>query len=603
MDRLPIPLNDITNSIQTSPTNAGLARRGLLGATGLALGSSLAPPGKTPVASAAAQPPQATNAEPLARPMDAAFRRRALEVRQACARADEERQVAPHPTNGDEERYASRIGSDTRGLPHNQRGEVDPAAWRLAAAAYASGDPADFEKIPLGGPRRQINPLGTLAVSLSGINATRIGIPPAPALASAERASEAVEVYWQSLLRDVPLAEFRDGTDNRDVLAAVEEIGRLSDFRGPKAEGRVTPGTLFRGTALYSDPGDPSGRTGRVVTPPGILDGPIVSQFLLRDVPYGARWIGARIRTMTPTSEFLTDPEEWLRIQNGEAPRRRAEYDPMPRYIATGRDLAAYVAPGRVSLMEAALLLAIPTSAQDSHFGGLYPLAQPALSSSNPYRRSRTQTGAGPSFGVPHMLAMLAEGSVYTDRACYWQKWFVHRTLRPEAYGGLAHQCLAHGVSDYPLHDEFLRSEALGRSKAKHGSHLLSQVYPDAAPMHSSYPGGASSVGAVGVTLLKAFFDESRVVADPVQPDPRDPARLVPYAGAPLTIGGELNKLALNFGGGRNWSGIHWRSDAAASMALGEEVAINLLRDMRMSVRETFDGFSFTRFDGSRITV
>ena len=110
-------------------------------------------------------------------------------------------------------------------------------------------------------------------------------------------------------------------------------------------------------------------------------------------------------------------------------------------------------------------------------------------------------------------------------------------------------------------------------------------------------------MGAATATLLKAFFDEGRVVADPVQPDPRDPTKLVPYNGPPLTVGGELNKMALNFGGGRNWAGIHWRSDAAASMAIGEAVAIAMLRDERTTYREAFDGFSFTRFDGSRVTV
>jgi hypothetical protein len=59
----------------------------------------------------------------------------------------------------------------------------------------------------------------------------------------------------------------------------------------------------------------------------------------------------------------------------------------------------------------------------------------------------------------------------------------------------------------------------------------------------------------------------------------------------------------VNFGFGRNWAGIHWRSYAAASMVLGEEVAIGLLRDERTTLREPFDGFSFTRFDGSRVTV
>jgi len=38
-------------------------------------------------------------------------------------------------------------------------------------------------------------------------------------------------------------------------------------------------------------------------------------------------------------------------------------------------------------------------------------------------------------------------------------------------------------------------------------------------------------------------------------------------------------------------------------MALGEEVAIGMLRDERMTLREPFEGFSFTRFDGSRVTI
>src|SRR5712675_77212 len=107
-----------------------------------------------------------------------------------------------------------------------------------------------------------------------------------------------------------------------------------------------------------------------------------------------------------------------------------------------------------------------------------------------------------------------------------------------------------------------------GAAKRNTAPSLLSQTYPEAAPLHSTYPGGATSVGAVTATLLKAFFDERLVITDPVQPDPLDPTRLVPYSGPQLTVGGELNKLAVNFGFGRNWSGIHWRSDAAGSMAV-----------------------------------
>jgi hypothetical protein len=39
-------------------------------------------------------------------------------------------------------------------------------------------------------------------------------------------------------------------------------------------------------------------------------------------------------------------------------------------------------------------------------------------------------------------------------------------------------------------------------------------------------------------------------------------------------VGCKLGKLAANIGIGRNIAGVHWRSDHAASIALGEQVAI-----------------------------
>ena len=175
---------------------------------------------------------------------------------------------------------------------------TNPAAFKASLKAYASGDPAQFEAIPLGGTRKQLNPIGTLAVSLEGLNPTQFSIPPAPALNSTVRAADAVELYWQSLLRDVPLAAFTNDTDNKDILAAADEFNKLPGFNGPRVNGKVTPQTLFRGTALYVDKSDPSGRTGRYVIPPGTLEGPYISQFALRDAPHGAQYIPAQIRTV-----------------------------------------------------------------------------------------------------------------------------------------------------------------------------------------------------------------------------------------------------------------------------------------------------------------
>jgi hypothetical protein len=412
-------------------SHSSVRRQLLLGGASISLGAALGTSGLLPVTPAAAQAPTTA---PHARPIDSAMQRRALEIRQACARQASEIPIAPHPENGDEARYPTRIGTDTRALPHNARGEVEQAAWQALFDACQSADPADFEKIPLGGTRRLGNPIGPLEVSLAGITPTQIAIPAAPALASAERAAEAAEVYWQALLRDVSFSEYQDGTSHPGVLAAAAELSGLPGFRGAKADGRVTPGTLFRGGVLYFDPADPKGRA---VTPPGVLDGPMVSQFLLRDTPFGAQWISARIRPATPDSEFLTGYEEWLRAQNGQSVTGRPRFESTPRYIANGRDLAELVRQGLTSPIALILLLATPSVEADARYGGMFPAAQPALSPTNPYRRLRNQSAGGASFGPGHLQATLAQAISCGPRAAYWQKWFVHRTLRPEAYGGL----------------------------------------------------------------------------------------------------------------------------------------------------------------------
>ena len=42
---------------------------------------------------------------------------------------------------------------------------------------------------------------------------------------------------------------------------------------------------------------------------------------------------------------------------------------------------------------------------------------------------------------------------------------------------------------------------------------------------------------------------------------------------------------------------------AADSLPLGEAVAIGVLRDQSATYSEPFRGYTFTKFDGSRITV
>lgn len=86
-------------------------------------------------------------------------------------------------------------------------------------------------------------------------------------------------------------------------------------------------------------------------------------------------------------------------------------------------------------------------------------------------------------------------------------------------------------------------------------------------------------------------------------PDPSDPTRLIPYTGGALTVGGEINKLAVNDAVGRTSADIHWRTDASVSLALGEAIAISLLADERMTIRENFTGFTLTKFDGDTVMI
>jgi hypothetical protein len=85
-----------------------------------------------------------------------------------------------------------------------------------------------------------------------------------------------------------------------------------------------------------------------------------------------------------------------------------------------------------------------------------------------------------------------------------------------------------------------------------------------------------------------------------------DGTSLEPVPDPGNTVGQELNKLASNIGIARNIAGVHWRSDYAESVFLGEQVAIQLLQDWGFTYNEKpadFPGFRFRNFNGDFITV
>jgi len=55
------------------------------------------------------------------------------------------------------------------------------------------------------------------------------------------------------------------------------------------------------------------------------------------------------------------------------------------------------------------------------------------------------------TFGGPHILGLVAEVTIRALKAVWYQKWFVHRRLRPEEYAGRVH-LRATNQAAYPVH-------------------------------------------------------------------------------------------------------------------------------------------------------
>lgn len=504
----------------------------------------------------------------------------AYKIRVDAAKWQRKVPIPKHPDNGDEVRYHNKIGNFSKGLPHNQMGEVDLYAYKAMLNALSTGSPHDFEMIPMGSPpeyrRKLVNPQASLAFDLQGTDSHQLAIPPAPKLKSAEMAGEMVEDYWMALSRDVPFNEY---AVNPTTINAAAELSSMSDFRGPKEMGKVTPETLYR------------------VNVPGALVGPYISQFLWMIAPFGATFIGPNMLTALPGIDYGFNYNEWLGLQNGYAPQQSDQFDTVRRYIRNGRDLSTWVHIDK--LFESyfnSLLIMLSQPADDPFMSGLGV----PFNEGNPYNRSKNQEGFG-TLGGENVLVLVCEVATRALKGQWFQKWGVHRRLRPEAYAGLVHLRKSYNVP-YPINEEVLNSSAVNQVYSQYGSYLLPLAYPEGSPLHPSYGAGHATVAGACVTILKAWFDENFVLPNPVVAS-SDGLSLFPYAGPPLTLGGELNKIATNIAIGRDHAGVHWRSDAYASLVLGETIAISIMKDQQATYNENFSGFTFTKFDGTKITV
>jgi len=234
------------------------------------------------------------------------------------------------------------------------------------------------------------------------------------------------------------------------------------------------------------------------------------------------------------------------------------------------------------------------------------------------------------TFGGPHILSLVTEVATRALKAVRFQKFNVHRRLRPEAIGGRVDRYLATHAPEFQgvaKLAEALDDDLINRIRCHNAEQntlsdrgnpraddfnpdggpstetaLLPMAFPEGSPMHPSYGAGHAAVAGACVTVLKAFFDTGYELpfAYITSPDGTELEKI--KLEKPLTVEGELNKICSNISIGRNWAGVHYFTDYIESIKLGEEISIGILQEQKLTFTENFS-MTLNKFDGTTIRI
>lgn len=525
--------------------------------------------------------------------------------------------------NAEERKYKNDgfVGSFHKGLQHDINGKlVNSNDYICMKNSIIKNDQIKLNTVPLatGAKGKFVNPLASLSHVLIGAPYCAFDTVKVPALSTHHSAAEMVELYCQQLCRDVPFISF--GTDPKitKVLGNTymndQNIIRYLPYFYP-INININIKTLFKGTLNDEQ------------------YGPYISQLLYLNVPLNgpALIIKQEYSAQMSIQDALPDRVEWginkneiVIIQNSDLnnvllPPITPSNKIIKRYINTPRVLAEVVHndPAALFYLNAAQIL--------SSLGA----------SPNPgFPVYTNQIGFITNMGGPSVQCAIAEvAGLALKHAWYW-KWQVYRRLRPEAYGLLINDVMNNNSLNniYNLDNIILNSPILNDIKQSYNTHYnilnsytLSSIYREASPLHPAFPSGHAVIAGACCTILKLYFDTdkpwhslsgvmnnllSNNVQHPVQSN-IDGSLLVSYTDGDknsMTINGEINKLASNASIGRNWAGIHYRSDALGGIFLGEQVAMKYMGDLLASfIEKNINGsnisLTFRKFDGSFATV
>ncbi len=451
------------------------------------------------------------------------------------------------------------------------------------------------------------------------------------------------EVYFMDWLRDLPFSEY----NTTNYLTQIEEkaINYLNQLLNNNSQfSPLLPATklnLFRGKTK------------------GDLQGFYVSQFLLykpkQNYCTAFSNIIPQYKANIPEDELqhefvlyntplITSDEydtlesigredyglkenEFIGIQNGKIKNNitiPGNYKPFitgKRCILTGRDLASVVHadyPSELLTRACEILLT---------YGA-------PLSKNNPYVEKILGKGYGPfvNFSGAEVHNLMAEISREALKLVWYFKYHNMR-MRPEEYAGKLHFQKKYNQENIPNVDTLINQiledhKNINKKQTIDDTYLLSTVYPEGCPIHPAYPAGHAIIAAACVALMKCFFDEDYLfknlnggtmqILETYSTDyvingaktrinlNNNTTLLRPVDISiwnSITIGNELDKLASNIAFGRNFAGIHYRSDAEESFILGEKLAANFIRTRLREYGDKAIEYSFTNREGNKIYI
>jgi hypothetical protein len=428
---------------------------------------------------------------------------------------------------------------------------------------------------------------------------------------SPEAGAELVELYCMSLMRDVALYLLDDKypypnptAQNyiENIISYMNQPNIKNYLNAPLDGGNITRKVLFRGNS------------------PGDLIGPYMSQFNYYALGYGQLIISQKYQTYNINglsiydnnyfwtgvgvgvpgwngypnhvyaNDFIKTVPKFISLWNGgsagENPFLNSGFvhENVLRYLTTIRDSAMYIYRDQVwqpFFTAATMLLNNPIVDNSGNIIGYgVPLGF--------YFQPRTATkfiNLGPVdlFSLLSLVTKLAMDSTWI-----W-KWRQLK-LRPEEMAYQVHLKKTTG-SGLDFDSNLMNSQVLSDvSNNNNGNFILPMVYTVGSPCHPSYPSGHATIAGAMATILKAWFNcDSSMNAVTINTNvffitdqglvryTEDGTYSTPQV--KLRVDNELDKMASNCSIFRNFSGIHYRSDAYAGLEIGEAVAITVLED------------------------